>query len=186
MIQTEIYKQLIIKYLRMKKFLLLALSFTAVFACKEEKQIETTTNETTAPVIVSPPEDSTTDSKNVALEITGDDAMKFDKNELRIAAGSEVTLTLHHSGKMSAESMGHNWVLLKEGTNVQDFAMEAISAKDNDYVPEGTTAVIAHTKVIGGGETTSITFTAPEKGTYDFICSFPGHFASMKGKFIVE
>ena len=105
-IQSEIYKQLIFKYLRMKKFLLLALSITAVFACKEEKQIETTTNETTAPVIVTTPEDSTTDSKNVTLEITGDDAMKFDKNELRAAAGSEVTLTLHHSGKMSAESMG--------------------------------------------------------------------------------
>ncbi|HBX64839.1 MAG TPA: azurin, partial [Balneolaceae bacterium] len=26
----------------------------------------------------------------------------------------------------------------------------------------------------------------PEAGTYDFICSFPGHYALMKGKFIVE
>jgi azurin len=31
-----------------------------------------------------------------------------------------------------------------------------------------------------------IEFIAPEKGTYDYICSFPGHFAMMKGKLIVE
>ena len=40
--------------------------------------------------------------------------------------------------------------------------------------------------MIGGGQTTSITFTAPAAGTYDFICSFPGHSGLMKGKFIVE
>ncbi|MBT8261281.1 MAG: azurin, partial [Bacteroidia bacterium] len=38
----------------------------------------------------------------------------------------------------------------------------------------------------GGGQSTSVTFMAPEVGTYDFICSFPGHSALMKGKFIVE
>ena len=41
-------------------------------------------------------------------------------------------------------------------------------------------------KLIGGGEETTVTFDAPAKGTYDFICSFPGHYALMKGKFIVE
>jgi azurin len=40
--------------------------------------------------------------------------------------------------------------------------------------------------MIGGGEQTTITFDAPEKGVYDFICSFPGHVALMQGKFIVE
>ena len=29
-------------------------------------------------------------------------------------------------------------------------------------------------------------FLPPKKGVYDFICSFPGHYAMMKGKFIVE
>jgi azurin len=33
--------------------------------------------------------------------------------------------------------------------------------------------VIAHTQKPFGGETTDIEFTAPAKGTYDFLCSFP-------------
>ena len=40
--------------------------------------------------------------------------------------------------------------------------------------------------MIGGGETDVIEFPAPEKGTYEFLCSFPGHYGMMKGKFIVE
>jgi azurin len=40
--------------------------------------------------------------------------------------------------------------------------------------------------MIGGGESTVIEFVAPEAGTYTYICSFPGHYAMMKGKLIVE
>ena len=47
-------------------------------------------------------------------------------------------------------------------------------------------AVIAATETIGGGQESAIEFDAPEAGEYDFICSFPGHYAMMKGKFIVE
>ena len=64
--------------------------------------------------------------------------------------------------------------------------MKAAASKSNDYIPEGTIEVIAHTKMIGGGETTVIEFVAPEAGTYTYICSFPGHYAMMKGKLIVE
>ena len=40
--------------------------------------------------------------------------------------------------------------------------------------------------MLGGGEETTIEFEAPAKGEYTFICSFPGHYALMNGKFIVE
>ncbi|HRQ49502.1 MAG TPA: azurin [Agriterribacter sp.] len=126
-------------------------------------------------------------AEGVTLEITGDDVMKFDKAELRAKAGQKVTLTLHHSGKLAKEAMGHNVVILKAGTDVAAFAAKAVGAKDNDYFPESEAAsVIAHTKLIGGGESTTIEFTAPEAGTYPFICSFPGHYGFMKGDFIVE
>ncbi|MGD1893724.1 MAG: plastocyanin/azurin family copper-binding protein [Cyclobacteriaceae bacterium] len=46
--------------------------------------------------------------------------------------------------------------------------------------------MIVHTKFIGGGESDTITFEAPSPGTYDYICSFPGHYALMQGKLIVE
>jgi len=121
------------------------------------------------------------------LEITGNDIMKFDKAELRAKAGQKVTLTLHHAGKLPKEAMGHNVVILKAGTDVAAFAMKAVDAKANDYFPESEAAnVIAHTKIIGGGESVTIEFTAPAAGTYPFICSFPGHYGFMKGDFIVE
>jgi azurin len=67
-----------------------------------------------------------------------------------------------------------------------EFAALASPLKANDYIPVDTQDVIVHTKLIGGGETTTIEFDAPAVGTYDFICSFPAHFAMMNGKFIVE
>lgn len=121
----------------------------------------------------------------VKLEINSTDVMSFDKQELRVPAGSQVTLTLNHTGQMNKQSMGHNVVILKQGTNVTDFAVASIPAVDKGYIANPA-QVIAHTELIGGGESSTITFDAPAKGSYDFICSFPGHYGVMKGKFIVE
>ncbi len=121
----------------------------------------------------------------IKLELGGNDMMQFDKAELRVPAGSTVNLTLNHTGKLPKAAMGHNFVLLKAGTDVAAFAMQAIAAAATEYIPESD-AIIAHTALIGGGESTSISFTAPAAGTYDYICTFPGHYAIMKGKLIVE
>lgn len=129
---------------------------------------------------------STSDNNLAELVITGNDLMKFNKSELKAKAGQKVKLTLRHVGKSDKMVMGHNVVILKLGTDIAMFAGKAAMSKDNDYIPEATTDVIAHTKMIGGGETAVVEFTAPEAGEYDFICSFPGHFGMMKGKFIVE
>lgn len=61
-----------------------------------------------------------------------------------------------------------------------------MKAKDNDYIPEDASLTLAHTNMVGGGESTEIVFSAPEVGSYDFLCSFPGHYSIMKGKFIVK
>ena len=122
----------------------------------------------------------------VEVSITGNDQMQFNKNELRVKAGQTVRLTLNHSGQLAENVMGHNVVILKQGTDVTDFGTRAASARDNDYIPADSDAVIAHTEMIGGGESTTIEFEAPEAGTYTFICSFPGHYVQMQGKFIVE
>lgn len=123
---------------------------------------------------------------SVEVELLGNDQMQFDKKIIRVKAGQEVTLVLKHTGKMAVNIMGHNFVLLKSGVDISGFGSKASAAKDADYIPEEGKDVIAHTKMIGGGETTAITFKAPAKGEYDFICSFPGHYGVMQGKFIVE
>ncbi len=123
----------------------------------------------------------------VRLEITGDDKMQFNKEEMRVKAGQVVILTLKHVGEMSESAMGHNWVLLKQGVDMASYANDAIMAKDNGYIPSNrSNDVITHTKMLGGGESDTIIFKAPTKGTYPFLCSFPGHYSTMNGKFIVE
>lgn len=131
----------------------------------------------------------TVTAKDVKLEIAGNDQMQYDKKELTVTAGDDVTLTLKHTGKLPKAAMGHNVVILKPGSALPDFAMKAASAAANDYIPQDEELeklIIAHTKMIGGGETTSITFTAPEAGEYPYLCTFPGHFAIMQGKLIVK
>ena len=118
------------------------------------------------------------------IVINSNDQMRFDTNEIRVKAGETVKLTLNHTGKLPKNVMGHNFVLLSAGADVAKFSRQAMNEKDNEYIP--SSGVIAHTGLIGGGESTTIEFTAPKKGSYDFICSFPGHYAMMKGKFIAE
>ena len=130
-------------------------------------------------------DDSDKNSKETVIIINSNDMMKFDQNELRVFEGQKITLTLNHKGKMSKEIMGHNFVLLKKETNLNDFAQRAMLARENEYIPDGN-ETIAYTKMIGGGESDTITFTAPEKGSYTYICTFPGHYGLMKGVLIVS
>ncbi len=124
-------------------------------------------------------------SKEALIIINSSDLMKFDQNELIVFEGQEITLTLNHTGKMSKEIMGHNFVLLKKETDLNDFAQRAMLARENEYIPDGD-ETIAYTKMIGGGESDTITFSAPEKGSYTYICSFPGHYGLMRGVLIVS
>ncbi|GAA4436767.1 azurin [Ravibacter arvi] len=125
--------------------------------------------------------------KQVELTLEGTDAMQFTKKELKVKAGQSVKLTLKHTGKLAKAAMGHNFVLLAQGTDVASFGQKAAQARDTEYIPKSEASkILAHTKLIGGGESTTVEFKAPKKGTYTYICSFPGHYALMQGKLIVE
>ena len=121
------------------------------------------------------------------VTVSGNDQMQFDKKEIRIKAGVRVKLTLKHTGKAPAATMGHNLVLLKAGTDVAKFATRAAAAKSTAFIPASEKdSVIAHTRILGGGESDTIEFDAPAAGTYDYVCTFPGHYVIMRGKLIVE
>ena len=123
--------------------------------------------------------------KEIKIILNSDDLMRFDKNMLLVQSGQKITLTLNHTGKMDKLIMGHNFVLLKKDVDVMAFAEKAVLAKNNEYIPEGE-EVIVYTKLLGGGESDTITFDAPEKGYYTFLCTFPGHWGLMKGKLVVK
>lgn len=123
------------------------------------------------------------------IELEGMDDMKYDKNLFKIKAGQEVKLTFKNVGKLPKEAMGHNVVILKEGADVEAFSLEALKEKANDYIPQTDAMkneIIAHTKLLGPGESDVITFTIASPGVYDFVCTFPGHHGTMKGQIVVE
>ena len=126
-------------------------------------------------------------AKTCDVELEANDAMSFNTKELKVDGDcTEAKLTLKHVGKMPKSAMGHNVVI----TKTDDFKKVAkaagkVSAEDN-YVPKDDARVLAHTKLIGGGESDTITIPLDkfEKGgDYTFFCSFPGHWSVMKGKF---
>jgi len=121
------------------------------------------------------------------LEISGTDQMQFDKKELTVAADcTQVELTLHHSGKLPAQAMGHNWVLSRTA-DMSGVVGDGVGAGfANNHIKAGDARVIAHTKIVGGGQSASVKFptSALKSGeSYTFFCSFPGHSAIMKGAF---
>lgn len=120
------------------------------------------------------------------LVIEANDQMLFNTKRLDVHAGQKVRLTLKNVGVQPKETMGHNWTLLKKDVNLEEFAMAAMTAKDNEYLPADRLGdVIVSTRLLGPGESETIEFDAPEVGVYKFLCTFPGHFGGMQGSFVV-
>lgn len=130
-----------------------------------------------------------TDADNATIEITGTDNMKFDVTSIEAEAGETITIEFTTKSKIPKEAMAHNVVVLDKDTDVQAFINASAKAKDNAYVaPDFEDQVIAATDLAGGGETVEVTFTVPdEPGDYEYVCSFPGHYAGgMKGILTVK
>ncbi len=123
------------------------------------------------------------------VKLKGSDAMQYDVKVIQAAPGEALKVTLTAVSSMAKAEMAHNFVLLAKGTNADSFAMEAAMARDNNYIPKAkAAAILAQTKLAGGGETVEVIFNAPkEPGEYIYICTFPGHYiGGMKGKLIVK
>ena len=118
--------------------------------------------------------------------IVSDDAMKFDPKEIQVKSScKQYKITLKHEGKMPKSAMGHNVVLSKAADKDGVLADGQTAGEANNYVKAGDERVIAHTKLLNGGEQDSVTFDVSKlaKGeAYEYYCSFPGHYATMNGK----
>jgi azurin len=87
--------------------------------------------------------------------------------------------------------MGHNFVLMDKTINEQNvlpWLDTASTEAAHDYVPPGAKQVLAHTKLLGPGESDTVTFNAPfVPGVYLYLCSFPGHYTQgTKGLMTVK
>jgi azurin len=122
------------------------------------------------------------------VELTADDAMKYNVTTINAKPGEQITIKLTNKGTMPKMAAAHNFVLLKKGTDLNAFTTAAVMAGQTDYIPaKFKDQIIASTKLAGPGETVQVSFKAPTApGEYQYICSFPGHFATMKGNLIVK
>ena len=113
--------------------------------------------------------------------------MMYSKTSFEIKRNQKVKLTFKNTGKLPKVAMGHNIVILKKTVNLFEFCNEAVKFPTNEYFPKGREKdVIGRTKLLGPGEEDTIYFMAPDPGVYEFVCTFPGHFALMKGKMTVK
>lgn len=122
------------------------------------------------------------------LELSGNDAMKYDVTRLEVSSGELVRVVLRNVGVAPKASMAHNFVLLKAGANVEAFIAAAAPLAAQEYFPQAMAdQVIAHTRLAGPKERAEVTFTAPVPGEYVYVCTFPGHFvAGMRGVLVVK
>lgn len=121
-----------------------------------------------------------------SFDIEVGDTLAFSTKEMIAeTACREIRVNLVHTGNFPVEAMGHNWVL-SQPADLQAIANAGMAAgPDQGYLAPDDGRVIAATDLIGGGQSTSVTFSVAElaPGEYAFFCSFPGHWSSMSGVF---
>jgi azurin len=125
----------------------------------------------------------------VKLRAGVDNAMKFDVASFNAAPGETIKVTLTNACALPKAVMGHNWVLLKAGTDTTAFANAAAPEAAKDFIPEKQKdKILAVISLLGPNETGEVTFTVPtEPGEYPFLCTFPAHCAvGMKGVLVVK
>ena len=124
------------------------------------------------------------------VSISGNDQMQFSVKEFEVKAGEQVELEFKNEGTLPKIAMGHNIVILKEGVSAIAFGGKALQAGANatnalhDAVKSD---VIAYSQLLGPGESEIVKFKAPAKpGVHQFVCTFPGHYAMMRGVMVVK
>jgi azurin len=122
------------------------------------------------------------------IAIEANDLMRFNVHEISVSTDcSEVEVTLKHTGQLNAKVMGHNWVLSKDSDMSAIVNAGLAAGPTRSYVPENDKRIVAATKTVGGGESTTVKFStgALVRGShYAFFCTSPGHAAVMHGRFV--
>ena len=147
------------------------LSIALLFSCGSSDKPETSmeSNEANASIV-----------NEFTIKAVGNtmQEMAFDTKELEVKAGSTVKITLVNEGIDA--SMIHNIVFVKKGTT-EEVAMACVAAgPDKNFVAENPN-IIAASGLANPQQTIVLEFIAPPKGSYEFLCTYPGHSNMMKG-----
>ena len=133
-----------------------------------------------APPAVDAPPPVEVPAGSLAISTEGD-TLKFDQASLEAKAGSTVTVVFQNASTINQ----HNWVLVQSGTKDEVAAAGTEAGAEADWIPSGDDRVLAKSGLLEPGGTQEVRFTVPAAGTYQFVCTFPGHNFTMFGDFIV-
>jgi azurin len=112
--------------------------------------------------------------------------MKFSQTTMTARPGQRIELTLNNT-----DDMPHNIVIFRRGS-IAEYEKELFgslnepNAQLRGFVPDSPNVLVA-SRLLNAGESTVVAFDAPtEPGEYPFVCSFPGHWATMRGVLRIE
>ena len=152
----------------MRRLTLLILT-CALFACnnKQSKQASTEAK-------IDQSQEETKEIVEIKVSAIGESMAEiaFEPKNITIQANSRIRLVLEN--KSSAEGMLHNFVLVELGSGAEISSAGIKAGAKNQFVPKDK-RVIANTAVCKMGETVTVEFDAPAKGSYHYICTYPGH-----------
>ncbi|MCF3652246.1 plastocyanin/azurin family copper-binding protein [Synoicihabitans lomoniglobus] len=105
--------------------------------------------------------------------------LRYDISEFSVRPGETVEIVFSND-----DDMEHNMVFTRPGArlDVVNAAMTmGAGGAENHYVPDSP-QVLWHTAVVPSGESTTLTFQAPETvGEFPYVCTYPGHGFIMFG-----
>lgn len=115
--------------------------------------------------------------------------LKWQQEEFTVKAGTDVKLVMDNVATGATHVMSHNAVILakrdtKEAREqlIEEVGKAATAAGESkEYYPEGHPGILLRTPLAAPGKMTEIVFPAPEPGEYPYICTFAGHWKTMRG-----
>ena len=109
----------------------------------------------------------------------------YDKVRLEEPSGVKIRLKfVNHTD--AKDEIGHNWVLVRPGQENEVVASGKAAGDDKDWLDVDDPAILAHTRLIEGGQSNTVTFRAPP-GPYTYLCTFPEHYAGgEKGTLVIK
>jgi len=136
---------------------------------------------TTAPEQAAEPSGGSGAGASIDIGTDGD-ALKFSTEALSAETGSQVTVNFNNGSSVNQ----HNWVLVQNGTKDAVATDGTAAGPGAAWVKPGDERVIVSSGLLNPGGSEAVTFTAPAAGTYQFVCTFPGHNFTMFGDFTVN
>ena len=115
--------------------------------------------------------------------------LKWKVEEFTVKTGSQVKLVMDNIASGLTNVMSHNAVILakRDTKEARDALIEEVGkaaievGEAEEFFPKNHPGILLRTPLAAPGQKTEIIFTAPEPGDYPYICTFAGHWKTMRG-----